>query len=86
MTSLIDTLGKAARHNMLVVVRCLGCGREAKFMAHELAVFYGHGRVLDTLPFKCLECGVSEKKIRPMEFMNDRTREIIVWRPTKMKI
>lgn len=86
MTSSINTLSKAARYNMLLVVRCRRCGKEARFLASDLIKFYSPGRSLDSLPFKCRECDVVDNHIRPMEFMNDRTRETIVWRPVKVKM
>ncbi len=85
MTILIDTLARAARHNMLVVAECRRCGRQAKFMATDLAKFYNPGRDLRTLPFKCRECDAMDCKISPMEFYTDRTREVVVWRPVKVK-
>ncbi|MBP1850629.1 hypothetical protein [Rhizobium halophytocola] len=85
MTILIDTLGKAARHNMLVQAHCRKCGRQAKFLATDLVRFYSPGRRIETLPFKCRECDASDCRIVPIEFITDRTRETIVWRPTKVK-
>ncbi len=37
MTQALDTLGKALRHNMLVVVTCRDCERQARFLARDLA-------------------------------------------------
>jgi len=85
MTMTIDTLGKAARHRMLVTAQCRRCGREARFLASDLAQFYNPGRSLFGLPFKCRECNLGNCKISTSEYLNDRTREIIVWRPMKVK-
>lgn len=85
MTILIDTLAKAARHRMLVVAECRRCHRKAQFLASDLANFYNPGRDLRTLPFKCRECDVMDCKISPIEYLNDRTREVVVWRPVKVK-
>lgn len=85
MTTTIDTLAKAARHNMLVVAECRRCGRQAKFLASDLVNFYHAGRDLRTLPFKCRECDLMDCKVTSMEYLNDRTRETVVWRPTKIK-
>lgn len=85
MTMTIDTLGKAARHKMLVIAECRRCGRQARFLAADVANFYNPGRSLESLPFKCRECDLGDCRITAAEYLNDRTREIVVWRPMKLK-
>ncbi|QRM54600.1 hypothetical protein [Sinorhizobium sp. BG8] len=83
MTITIDTLGKAARHRMLVVATCRRCERQAKFMASDLAGMYGAGRDPRELPFKCRECGVRDSKVTVIEFPFDRKPDTVIWRPVK---
>jgi hypothetical protein len=85
MTGTIDTLGRAGRHRMLVVAECRLCGREAKFYAEELAVFYGRGRDPQTLKFRCKPCDSVQCKITLIEQSFERKREMIVWRPVRVK-
>ena len=85
MAGTIDTLGKAGRHNMLVLAECRLCGRQAKFYAEELATFYGRGRDPRTLKFRCKACNQTRCKISLTEQSFERTAEMIVWRPVKVK-
>lgn len=86
MTQMIDTLGKALRHNMLVVTTCRECQNQARFMAKDLATFYGHGRDPFSLKFRCKQCDTRNCKITLMDNPYDRTPETIVWRPVKVKL
>lgn len=85
MSTFIDTLGKAVRHQMLIVAECRQCGRQARFLASDLVQFYGHGRIIQSLPFKCRECGIGGCKILPVEHQTERVHEVVVWRPVKIK-
>lgn len=86
MTSAIDTLGKALRHNMLVVATCRDCQRQGRFLAKDLASFYGHGRDPFSLKFRCTPCDTRNCKVTIMDNPYDRTPETIVWRPVKVKL
>ncbi|SMD08377.1 hypothetical protein SAMN05880593_1209 [Rhizobium sp. RU36D] len=85
MVRTVDTLGKAAYHNLLVVAECRQCGRRAKFLAEDLARYYYSDRKIRSLPFKCRECDAMDCKISLTEYLNDRTREVVVWRPMKIR-
>ncbi len=86
MTQTIDTLGKALRHNMLVVATCRECQNQGRFMAKDLATFYGHGRDPFSLKFRCKHCDTRNCKVTIMDNPYDRTPETIVWRPVKVKL
>lgn len=86
MTQTIDTLGKALRHNMLVVATCRECQNQGRFMAKDLATFYGHGRDPFSLKFRCTHCDTRNCKVTIMDNPYDRTPETIVWRPVKVKL
>lgn len=86
MTRTLDTLGKALRHNMLIVATCRDCGREARFRAADLATFYGHGRDPYSLKFRCTACDKRNCKVTIMDSPYDRTPETIVWRPMKVRL
>ena len=85
MTGTIDTLGKAGRHRMLVMAECRLCGRQAKFFAEELAVFYGRGRDPRTLKFRCEPCGTTDCIITLAQHSFERKQETVVWRPVRVK-
>jgi transcription elongation factor Elf1 len=85
MAGVIDTLGKAGRHRMLVVAECRRCGRRAQFYAEELATFYGRGRDPLSLKFRCTPCASTHCSITLIEQSFERTHEKIVWRPVKVK-
>lgn len=84
MAGVIDTLGKAGRHRMLVVAECRRCGRRAQFYAEELAVFYGRGRDPATLRFRCKPCESTNCRITVAEQSFERSHETIVWRPVRV--
>ena len=86
MTSTLDTLGKAARHNMLIVATCRKCDRQARFLARDLASLYGHGRDPRNLPFVCSNCETRDCKVTIMGNPYDRTPETVVWKPVKVKL
>ena len=48
MTGVLDSLGKAARHNYILIAECRGmgqpCGRRSSFLPGDLAEIYGAGR------------------------------------------
>jgi ribosomal protein L37E len=85
MTNTIDTLGKAGRHNMLVVAECRRCGRQAKFLAQDLATFYGQAREPRSLRFRCETCDNGDCRIFVTESNFERSHEITVWRPVKIR-
>lgn len=86
MTQEIDTLGKALRHNMLVMATCRRCERQARFLASDIAAFYGHGRNPRTLKFRCTDCDSLDCKVTLVENPHDRTPETIIWRPVKTRL
>jgi hypothetical protein len=85
MTNTIDTLGKAGRHNMLVLAECRLCGRQAKFLAQDLATFYGQATEPSSLPFRCETCDTRNCKVMLTARDFERRHEIVVWRPVKIR-
>lgn len=85
MAGVIETLGQAARHRMLVRAECRRCGRQATFYADELATYYGRGRDPRTLKFRCEKCQTTQCRIAIIEQSFERNHEMIVWRPVKVK-
>jgi len=85
MTRTIRTLGLAARHDFLIQVTCAACRHEACFIAGDLAGIYGEGRSIASLRFKCSQCTGSGGRAVPFRQESSRKREMIVWRPIKVK-
>jgi hypothetical protein len=56
MASAIDSLGKAARHGMLVRVECPRCCRRKEIPASALMMDLGAGRDPLQIKFRCREC------------------------------
>lgn len=81
MTQVIDTLGKAARHGMIVRVECASCGKRKFFRAIDLATVYGGGRDPRRLNFTCKPCR-PKIEITVLEVDRDRMPSLVVWRPT----
>jgi hypothetical protein len=85
MTRAIRTLGLAARHDFLIKVTCPACRHPAGFLAGDLAAIYGEGRSVASLRFKCSQCQATDGTALPFRQESSRKREMIVWRPVKVK-
>ncbi|NMG38672.1 hypothetical protein GRZ55_05375 [Chelativorans sp. ZYF759] len=85
MTRTIRTLGLAARHDFLIQVTCPSCRHEACFLAGDLASIYGEGRSIASLRFKCSQCHGPDGRALPFRQESSRKREMVVWRPVKVK-
>lgn len=84
MTQTIDTIGRAARHDMLVRVECLSCRHVGFHRAHELARLLGHGRTIAAIRFVCSKCAGREVHARALEFDRDRPPKVEVWVPRRL--
>ncbi len=54
-------------------------------MAGDLAGIYGEGRSIASLRFKCSQCAGSDGQAVPFRQDSSRKRDMIVWRPMKVK-
>jgi hypothetical protein len=80
MSRLIDTLGKASRHGMVVRVEC-DCGNLAYFRAADLAAQAGAGRDPRSLRFRCTCCKPRPVTVTVLELDRDRMPRIDVRQP-----
>lgn len=85
MVKAIRTLGEASKYRLIVVAECLGCGKTGKFMSSDLAQWAGRQRLVEETPFRCKTCESRKFRITCEELHNDRTNELVVWRPVKLK-
>lgn len=85
MVKAIRTLGEAAKHRLLVLAECLGCGKAGKFLASDLAQWSGYQKDIHETPFRCTTCESRKFKITCEEIHTERTHEVVVWRPVKLK-
>jgi len=83
MTRVIDTLGKAARHGMVVRAEC-GCGNIRYYRAMDLAMAVGGGRDPRGLNFRCSRCRPPKVTVTVLELDRDRMPRIDVWEPRKI--
>lgn len=82
MASPINTIGKAVRHNMLVVAEC-ECGNVRYYRAADLMMVFGGGRDPMGLPFTCDRCK-PQIKVKLLEPNSDfLPRRLIVHKPIK---
>ena len=79
MTRTIDTLGKAARHGMILRADC-GCGNIRYFRCSDLASVLGGGRDPRSVKFRCEACR-PKVKVTVLELDRDRMPKITVWKP-----
>lgn len=80
MTRTIDTLGKAARHGMIVRAEC-GCGNVRYFRALDLVQVAGAGRDPRSLSFRCTKCRPPPVVVTVLELDRDRMPRIDVHAP-----
>jgi hypothetical protein len=85
MARFLDTLGKAARHGMMVRVECLHCRHVGHHRADELARAVGYGTAFTSIRFKCSRCGRTDAKALPFELDRDRSRPLTVWTQITLK-
>lgn len=85
MTRTIDTIGRAARHDMLIRVECRACGHVGFHKAHEVAQVVGHGRSIESIRFVCSECRGRSVRAVPLEFDRDRPPKVMVWVPMRLR-
>jgi hypothetical protein len=80
MTSVIDTLGKAARHGMIIRAECQGCGNARFYRASDLMMHFGGGRDPRSLKFRCDRCR-PKVVVTVLEVDYDRLAKITVYKP-----
>jgi hypothetical protein len=67
MTRTIDTLGKAARHGMLLRVQCSRCNGDRYYRTTSLLDVYSAGRDPLRLPFRCHGCEPPPQRLSLLE-------------------
>jgi len=85
MTRTIDTVGRAARHDMLIRVECGHCRHVGHLRAHDVAKVVGQGRSIDTLRFVCSRCNARAAKAVPIEYDRDRPPKVMIWVPMEFR-
>lgn len=80
MTAVIDTLGKAARHGMIVRAACEACGNTRFYRASDLMLHFGGGRDPRSLKFRCDRCR-PKIVVTVLEVDADRMPKIMVYKP-----
>jgi len=85
VTRTIDTIGRAARHDMLIRVECGHCRHVGHHRAHEIAKVVGHGRAIDSIRFVCSRCHARAARAVPIELDYDRPPKVTVWVPMQLK-
>ena len=86
MVRAIRTLGEAAKYRLLVVAECAGCGKTGKFLASDLAQWCGYRKDIHETPFRCTTCESRTFKITCEEIHHERSHELVIWKPVKVKL
>lgn len=81
MSRSIDTLGKAARHGMVLRAEC-PCGNLRYFRTRDLAAHYGGERDPYGLKFRCRACAARPEVVL-LDLDHDCMPAINVWRPMR---
>jgi hypothetical protein len=79
------SLGDAARHGMIVMVRCGSCGKKVNYWAADLLQVVGPRHNLHQAPFPCATCKSSDCLTVRWEVPSTSTLDagLIVRRPVK---
>ena len=85
MTIVIDSIGKAARHGMIVRAECQ-CGNLRYFKARDLLPLVGSARPLQSIRFSCRQCRPNRITVTALEIDADRLPRILVWRPEMRQV
>ena len=83
MPSVIDSLGKAARHNFLIRAEC-ACGNVRHYRAADLMMELGGGRDPRSLRFRCTSCKPLPFTITLFQPDLTRLPKVMVWKPFKV--
>lgn len=51
------TIADLMRLGALLQVTCRACGHGGKFNAGDMVAFFGAGREIHSIPFRCRQCG-----------------------------
>lgn len=86
MSKAIRTLGEAAKYRLIVVAECLGYGKTGKFLASDLAAWSGYQKDIYETPFRCTTCDSRKFKITCEEIHTERSHELVIWKPVKVKV
>lgn len=89
------TVGQAARRCLVVAVLCPSCNVESYFLSEDLERLYGHGKLIESLPFKCTKCGSNKSKTHlRLPLRSGQTGEVVRpsmagrkvrWKPVQLK-
>ena len=66
MAGPMDSVGRAARHGMLLVVECRHCRKVGYHKAGEVAKIAGFGTPLKSVKFICSRCGRRDVVVKTM--------------------
>jgi hypothetical protein len=79
MAGPMDSVGRAARHGMLLVVECRHCRKVGYHKAGEVAKIAGFGTPLESVKFICSRCGRRDVVVKTMFVDPDRPPQLRVW-------
>lgn len=85
MAGPMDSVGRAARHGVLLVVECRHCRHVGHHKASDVAQVAGFGRPLENINFKCSRCGRRDVKVGTQFVDIDRPPKIHIWTLTRFK-
>lgn len=80
------TLGEAAQYRLIVVAGCSGCGKIGKFLASDIAQWSDTKKDIHEVPLRCTTCDSRKFKITCEEIPHERSHEVTVWNPVKVKL
>jgi hypothetical protein len=79
MAGPMDSVGRAARHNMLLIVECGHCCHVGRFKANEVAQVVGWNKPLEAVKFRCKRCSRTDTKVRTQFMETDRPPKGYIW-------
>lgn len=68
----MDSVGRAAKANMLLIVECGHCYHVGRFRANDVAKVVGWNKPLEIIHFKCKRCSRKDATVRTQFIDQDR--------------
>ena len=79
MAGPMDSVGRAAKANMLLIVECRHCYHVGRFKANDVAKVVGWNKPLEAVRFRCKRCGRKDTVVKTQFIDQDHPPKGYIW-------
>jgi len=79
MAGPMDSVGRAAKANMLLIVECRHCYHVGRFRANDVAKAIGWNKPLEAIRFRCKRCGRKDTEVKTQFIDQDHPPKGYIW-------